>query len=757
MINRFHSSRVLSATLAAALIAFSDSADASGGDGFTENMFTPEYHVPAAELPAYAHGELGVVSPTYWRVYHFLAYRALTGHALSKDELTTLDVDGWQVGKNIRPAGSPPSEAANPIEAWYKARKSVSGTRDVNVDTNTDIGDFDIILNCPMDAFDRAAKTLAQRLAQGGQQWAAVWLANQDAVFANCSPQVTQELRKKPRLERPMSMPTALPAKAPEWLAKDHAYQSAAALFYAGRYDEARERFLAIGKDAKSPWQPLGNYLAARCLLRKVSTFPSDPGKKENEKLINDLLGKARRELLDASSTYPPARQLVGWVDFRLRPDEYRVELSAMLSSTKIDRDTPQLLSDYLNLLDKLAPERMMAAGDAMTAWIGIMQASGGDPYSDRNSEEARQRRHAALELARTHWNKTHDTAWLIAVLTNAGAGDMQADEIKAASAVKEGSPGYVDVQYHLARFDIAGDKLRDADAIVSAMLKQAMPAYVRNRWLRMKMVTAQTAEEFFAAAPRVVAERDQGTPIPNEGAPEMKASVLFDDDFRTHLARNFPLATLMRLKPMIPPERQKWLDDMIWTRAVLLGDYATADALIDEVASGRDTTRNLYERYKKAKTPDEKRDAAFVILANTPELVPETSGKKSGRRYDASEYWSCGYSDAAATDNFGFIAPAFLSADEHMRADKEQELLGQIPKRSTYLIPPVVEWAKKHRDDPEAPKALHFLVASTRNECGTGADVPGGAKRNYSKEAFQVLHSLFPKSPWAAKTRYYY
>lgn len=751
MINRFSVRGTLSAMLACALVTLPVTASASGGDEFSENVFTPEYHVPASELPGYARGDIGVVPASYWRVYHFLAYRALTGHSVSPEELKTLDIAGWQVGTSVSNAGA--LQAA--LDNWTKARKSVTGTRDVEVGTDTEIAEFDSILNCSTDAFERATKTLAQRLAQGGQQWAAVWLANQDAVFTNCSPQLTPEARKTPLPQRKMTMPAPLPPKAPEWLVKDHAYQSAAALFYAGRYDEARKRFRAIGKDSNSPWQSLGNYLAARCLLRKTALLPSDPGKAEARAAVAELWRQARKELLAASATYSPAKQLVSWVDFRLRPEERRVELSTPLATAKIDDETPQQLIDYLNLLDKMTPEQMMKAADPMTAWIGIMQGGAGGAYSDPDSSELKQRRSMALDLARTRWNAKHDTTWLLAVLTNAGPAGLRDDELKAAAAIKADAPAYVDAQYHLARHAIEGNKLRDADAIVSAMLKRPLPAYVRNRWLRMKMVTAQSAEEFFAAAPRVPAEREKGTPIPDEGKPVEKTALTFEEDLRTHLVRQFPLATLKRIKPLMPAERQKWLAELIWTRAVLLGDYTTADELVDDVAKGRDTTRDLYERYKKAAKPEEKHDAAYLILANTPELVPEIVGPAKQRSSSASEYWSCAYRPTPP-DNVEFIAPAFLSSEERRQAEQEHAQLGKIPKRSTYLIPPVMAWVKAHRDDPDGPKALHFLVASTRNECSAGAEVPGD-KRNYSREAFQVLHSQFPKSPWTAKTRYWY
>ena len=61
-----------------------------------------------------------------------------------------------------------------------------------------------------------------------------------------------------------------------------------------------------------------------------------------------------------------------------------------------------------------------------------------------------------------------------------------------------------------------------------------------------------------------------------------------------------------------------------------------------------------------------------------------------------------------------------------------------------------------RNKSNPEAPKALHFLIASTRNECNArGGDQ--AKERNYSREAFEFLHSQFSKSEWTKSTKYYY
>lgn len=743
--------RPFTCLLMATVITSSSLAFASGGDGFSENSFTPEYHVPTFELTTFANDNMRISVPSYWRVYQYISYRALTGHALTKNELDTLQINGWQVGMAtdaIRYGHAAEEQAA---ANWVASRKAITGT-DIQIGVETDAGDYNYFLNCHKDAFERASLTLSQRVAQGGQQWARVWLANQDAVFANCSPDLPND--KHPQhLERPLVVPPALPAKAPDWLVRDHAYQTASALFYAGRYDQARAQFLAIAKDKASPWQSLGAYLAARCLIRKATVQIDNPMDANNDVAARDAaLNSARNELSALASQYAPAKNLMGWIDVRLRPDARRVELSELLSKADIHQDSVPLLNDYLLLLDQIEGEKMLNASDDMSAWIANMQASAEGPYTNIESEEHQKIRATALVLARAHWKKKPETHWLLAILTNAKISELTPEELKLAAAIKDTSPAFGSLQYALAKGKLMQDKAAEADLMISAMLKRPLTASVRNRWLRLKMVSAKTADEFFSAGPRVTVYDGIEIPPTNEGKVDT-ATAPYDEDFKQHLRSHFSLAALKQYLPKIPIKFHPWVKEMIWTRAVLMDDYATADAYTDDLMIGRDTTRHLYQAFKKAKTPAAKHDAALLILANTPELVPQVA-QLSNDIVRGSYYWNCEF-QIASIDHIENKSPAFLSAEVRNQAAKELEILRDLPKRSSFLIPQVIEWADAHKNNPEAPKALHFLVASTRNECTSGKELRDS--RNYSKEAFQYLHRQYPRSEWTALTKYYY
>jgi hypothetical protein len=737
------------AWLAALLLALSgSSAWASGDYELPEDAYTPEFHILPDELPAYAAGQLGVLQGSYWRVYQFLAWRALSGMPLSKDELESLHVDGWLAGPLADNRGeNGDGQGDNGVADWVAARQPLAPPGP-GINVNRDAANYEAFLNCPADAFLNAASTLQDRLKQYGEAQAKIWLAGQDAVFQNCGAPPSQA-GQAAQAEPPAVLPPDLPAAAPAWLVRDHAYQSAAALFYAERFDQARAAFLAVGKDADSPWQALGNYLAARCLLRKASLQGGEGA--DADAARRKLMEQGRQELVAASKSFPAALGLVGWVDMRIHRDERRAQIEQVLTQARLDPQFPLLVADYILIMDDLGREQMMASPSALTAWIGAMQAVYSDSYAGGTTEGLEASRTAALALARARMKDKPQPLWLVPLLLNARAGELSAKELAAAAAVPPSSPAYETLQYHLARLALLGGHGADAAAVVARVLDKdgaRMSVAAHNRWLGLQMLSSADDAGFLKAAPRhATAGGEQAA----GGAPQDD----YRDDFYASLFGMMPVEELIRLRqrPGVPDALHKRIAEVAWTRAVLLEDYAAADGITDAVAEGRDTTRPLYERYNSAPDPAAKRIAASLILANTPELVPE-SRDTAGRAHD----WGC-LADGAVfpTDTLATAAPAYLAPAQVSKAAAERAALDKLPVRTSYLIPIVMAWAAKNPQDEEGPKALHFLVQSTRYDHRCKYSPANSADHNYSEDAFRMLHKQFPKSGWTRDTPYHY
>jgi outer membrane protein assembly factor BamD (BamD/ComL family) len=98
----------------------------------------------------------------------------------------------------------------------------------------------------------------------------------------------------------------------------------------------------------------------------------------------------------------------------------------------------------------------------------------------------------------------------------------------------------------------------------------------------------------------------------------------------------------------------------------------------------------------------------------------------------------------------------SFLTQQERAKAEREQAALKQRSDGVAWLGRRAIDYAKAHPEDPRAAESLYLTVRATRYGCFVPQEKEGPRKA-VSKEAFQLLHTRFPKSVWAAKTPYYY
>ncbi len=720
---------------------------ASGADGMSYNMFQPETYVPKIDIASYASGNVGVVPASYWRVYQFLAYRALSGNPLTKAEVDTLNISEWRVDNTVKVNYFSYDKDAG-VTTWLEARLKVKGgapVKTIGVDASS--GNYGSYENCPVDAFNRAAHTLNERAKTATEAQLKLWLDGQDAVFKNCDSKRTWDANKVEGDSKiTVTAPPELPANAPPWLVYDREYQHAAAYFYAEKFDEARKRFTAIAANKASPWQPFGAHLAARCLVRKATLYysPNDAPSNERAGLLKKqqaILSQARAELVQLAKAYPPAQQLLGFVDGQLQPVARLAELGKLLASGKIDASSLQQITDYVFLLTKADATQITASKDPMTAWIALMQAGNN---RDDTGKVLPGSKTSALEIARKNWQADKSNAlWLLPIFANANTGNITADERKAVQNIAEASPLYQPLNYALAELLIREKKLNDADEIVTRVLakhKTAMIKSTRNRWLSLKVSTAKTQAEFFAALPREHADAEMPPPIPNEG---LKTASLLDTDYDDRLYHDFSNADLLALlsAPNFPSgDKNRALTEKIFTRALVMDDYDTANKLGGDLAAERATTKHLYERLKTDMTVEAKRITAALILVNTPELTTAVFDNKY-----TENYRGCGNSTEDPLKTCGSLPLNFMSASSTAAAQKEQVILRKWRNGEDFLTTTLLAWAKQKPTDAEAPKALHFLITTKR--------VVGKP----SREAFQILHKNYPGSEWAKKTKYYY
>jgi len=671
--------------------------------------------------------ELGILKPSYPRIYLYTAYRQLTV------PLT---------GEERRALSGTTTATTDTLQEWREARGKVPGAGapprfDVIVTKSTPT-DYFQYTNCLDDAFHSAAVTLDDRTAKWNPALVKDWVSAQDLVFANCSG------------GNPARIPS--PAADPQ-LQADRSYQIAAAYFYANKLDEAESRFRQISADKSSPWSDLSAYLLARVEIRK-STLQNDAGAMAKAQAqLQAILADPSRKPVHAQS-----RELLGFVRARLDPAGRLAELGQILvkRDSMLNRD----LTDYRFLFDKLEASSQITAKDELTDWLYS--------FHNQNAEHA-------LQV----WRTKHALPWLLASMVSLPPGNAAtADVLKAADDLRPNSPAYLTAAFHSIRLEMDANP-QPARVRLDGILKSAkLDPSDKNLFLAERMKVAADWAEFLRFAQRapVGVTWGEGTEVPPDTDPNSplkdfkNGRTTLDADGAYVLNQRAPLRLIAAAaadNAVSPPLRAN-LATAAWTRAVLMNDEAIAaqmtplaPVLGGYAAAEKDNDRRLF--------------SAVLLMLKNPGLHPYADtgfGRETemNKIDDYRDNWWCSYSakreeqmyadfykNRAELGQLKVLYPnsaptaAFLPAADRAAGDAEWKKLATLPAAPTYLSGEVVRYAQKHLDDLRVPEALELAVRSTRYGC------TDGETGNASKQAFDLLHAKFPRSAAAARTKFWY
>ena len=442
--------------------------------------------LPAAQFvyvynpgPEFVKGELGVVSPRYYRRNLVVAYRYLSGAPLTAGEIDALLPKPSRLVDYPQGFGGP-----LPVALWLRARTAVPGAPELkNIDTERKVlanGLYSAYRNCLDDAFDDATETLAARIKNwgAGSQQTVEWLRGQDQVFANCGGDRWEWNSKPPLVRAEFRAPAPLPPGADPLLAADRQYQTAAALFYGGKYKEATEAFRAVARNTASPWHESGRYLAARALLREGAVDGEKDALAAAEKALEEVLADPAAKRWQVS-----ARGLRDYARGHLRPEDRMAELGATLVKPQSGDAFRQALTDYTALWDR---ENKAPAGRSELAdWVTTFQA-GDAPH--------------AIE----RWRAGGNAAWLAAALVSVNPADAAAPELVAAARkIGAASPAYATAAYHGIRILTARGERDEARQWADQALPANLGVPAHNAFLAERMALARNFPEFLRYTPR--------------------------------------------------------------------------------------------------------------------------------------------------------------------------------------------------------------------------------------------------------------
>ena len=758
----------------------------SCGPFFPSTIFTYTWH-PDFPLDRFAHGDLGVLQPTYARSYLAVAYRYLSGVGLDVEAQKAVQAL-WQERLDLRWN----ADGQDWIQRWRDARKAVPGVSappeiDIYRTVTTNEAYSADYLNCPDDAFRTAVSTLEKRIAQFGADSMAVrdWVVAQDQVFANCS--------------QGQTIPTLTPSGLSALIQADRAYQIAAAHFYASDYDTAKRMFADIAKDSSSPWRQVAPYLQARTLFRQAILRPG-PRSEEDRVLLAQAETQTEAVLHDSSlsETHPAAQRLLNRIRLRLRPVEQLHYLAEAIVQKNAGETFKQSLWDYTVLLDTLldegsaydaAEKRALLAQnfatladlrskDDVTDWILTFQSTD----------------EAALEHALHKWSETASLPWLVASLVKIDGRNPQTPALLAAAAkIAPPSPAFPTVAFHRLRLLIeTGDK-EHARAQLDALLSSTGPAFPpssRNLFLALRLPLSRNLDEWLTYAQRVPASifyDEDGRELPGieANAGTLKeftdGRTFFDKDATQILNHRLPIRLLAEVatNEKFPLHLRQELALAAWVRAAVLDDTERGKKLASTVASLIPDLQQEFNAYLAADSNEARKFAAILLMLRFPGTRPYI-GAGVGRLTPLEQIdnyrdnWWCSFAEPGELDTANFlrmhqippitprndpsrtavlamVSPEFLDPTRQKTAEEEWQRLTKLGVAPNYFTRQVIDWAQQHQDDPRVPEALHLVVKSTHYGC---TDEHSSA---FSKQAFQLLHRRYPNSNWAKKTPYWY
>jgi len=729
--------------------------------------YEPEVFVPAnhPEKPAlFAQGHLGVLQSGYFHAELVVAYRYLSGGKLSnveKDaynppELSPEELAAYRAQQEAR-------VAAQPINRWLKAREDahaappaaeVQIAQDRVIEMKRDGWvERDDQLNCPDAAYATAADTLENRLKTWGSGSAELmeWVRGQDAVFSNCA--------------KPGTMPAAAQAGWSTALRQDRAYQIAAAKFYVLDFDGAIADFVAIGRDKASPWSRWGEYLAARAEVRKAANTGKTADYGELANFDMDGLKAAQARLLklqqqtnDSEVRHAAAAEL-GFIEVRLEPAKRLDQVSKALAGPQPDREFKQDMKDLDFLMDH------NVAGDTdLVRWIRNIQGAGTPVIVKSATGET------TTEEGLSVWRQEHRLPWLVAAIAK---GDAEIELMDAAAEVKPDSPAYATVNYYRIGLMLGAGKRVEARALADTVLAGLGPndmASTRNAFLAERMQTARSLAEFLADAPRTMIESESsnaemaqcvGTGAANRCAAKIPPRQ-FDVDAAGFFNTQMPLDLWEEAaqSSALPKNLRDAVAWAAWMRALGLGDAAAAKRM-----SGL-----LPDAVRKTSGDSDGFPATLALLRN-PGLRPylEQGVQRSVTYAMLDDYrdnwWGSRWGDGDwrleryGTDNLKAEPPGhtdFLTAQQQKQAANEDARLNALPVAAVWLGQRAIAYVKAHPDDKDAAEALALTVRATHLSSSSGESKEDGESA-VSKQAFEMLHRMYPKSPWALRTKYYY
>jgi len=416
---------------------------------------------------------------------------------------------------------------------------------------------------------------------------------------------------------------------------------------------------------------------------------------------------------------------------------------------------------------------------DELTDWLFAYQINNPESYL----------------YALSKYRQSNSELWLMTALSKA---DKNSTELKnlleAAERANRSSASYPTIAYHLSRLYLELGKNSEAKKILDEMLNSSsdLPISTVNQFLDLRVKLAETMDEFFKYSLRkpFAFDMDGQTGTIEEFIAEQKTwydpkyeeksreeyekeveerfkdeklwqdRAMFDSDTINIINQHFPMSVMLEaVKSEALPEYLKETFVMaIWTKAVILEDYATVKKVEPEFVKYHPEFQAEIDKINLAKTPVQKKDAYFYFVLKNPILSPfieDSMGKGDNETgsFDADDWWCAPY-DVEYDETTGEEVPAklptrpkFLTEAQSKTSQAERKKLKDLGDAPNFFVNRVLEWQKRAPTDKRIPESLFIVWEANgwkKYSCGNNLELQA--------QLAELLKTRYPNSEWTRK-----
>lgn len=384
---------------------------------------------------------------------------------------------------------------------------------------------------------------------------------------------------------------------------------------------------------------------------------------------------------------------------------------------------------------------------------------------------------------------------WLMTAFVKANKNSTELKQIfEAAGKISRTSPVYPTVAFHSARILIEQGKTAEARKMLDEILNSAddLPISSRNQFLKLRTNLAETLDEFLRFSQRkpfafdmdgkagtiedfIKIQKSYYNPeydkqtreeYENEVEERFKEEKLwenrsmFDLETTEVINQHLPISVLIEAEksPALPDYLRQRFAFSIWTRSILLEDYAAAEKIAPEVLKFKPEWQDSFDRMANAKTLQAKQNAALFFLLKNPQLTPfveDGLGRTDNEfnSFDIDDWWCAPYepeneADAGGDSSYKPPAkPTFLTDSQSQTAKAERKKLINLGDAPTFLGEKVLAWAKRSPIDKRIPESLFIVYQAngwTKYGCGNNEEL--------REKIGNVLKTKYPQNPWTQK-----